>query len=556
MKNQQTIVKPEIAYLSEILERIEKGELLVPKFQRPFVWKPDAILSLFDSIYNSYPIGSLLFWTTDGRFQTLDKIGPHTVEKNENMPVSYILDGHQRLSTLYGGLKSSSDKNILEEDREDWQWFIYFDLKEEKFFHLKPNQKTPPNYFPLRKILKTVDFLNQTRKIVEAFPKEEEATRYIEKAEYLVSVFSKYKIAITEIKGGDLGQAVNIFARLNSEGQKMSTDMMYSALTYTEGGFNFSERITEIKEKLYEYNFGDIDRMLIFRSVLAAAGKDIYIKIKGKSNIDLLKEIIDKQELPSIVDDCEQSILKAVQFFYERINIPSQRFLPYYLQFIVFSEFFRLCPAPSEYKLKTMEQWFWVSSFTGIETINNSQKNQTLQEVQKFAKLSEEDALKFEFNAVNFSEPAIPLPDSFNLNSARVQAFILFLVSCNPSSIFSKEAIDTKEVLSEYNNKVFAPILKDKKWSWHIANRIIIEEPKYRSKVLSALENYQDSDAQQEIKTLYSHNILHSHIRNYLKNKDYESFLEARADFLVQKEEEFMKSKEVVPPSKSIIIIN
>jgi hypothetical protein len=543
MKNHQPTVKPSIELLPDILSQIENGELLVPNFQRPFVWKPEAMISLFDSIYNGYPIGSLLFWTTTSIHRTLDKIGPYSIKNNlkENVPISYILDGHQRLSTLYGVLKALNiDENIETEKGDDWKWLIYFDLKTEKFSHFKPNTKIPTHFFPLRKILKTVDFLNQTRTILDTTA--EKAIKHIEKAERLVSIIKSYRIPITEIKGGDLGQAVDIFARLNSEGQKMSTDMMYSALTYSEteeGSFNFSERISEIKDRLYEYNFGEVDRMLIFRSVLAAAGKDIYIKIKGKSNIDLLREIIVKDELPAVVNACEESIIKATRFFSETIKIPNQRFLPYYLQFIIFSEFFRLCPNPSQFKLKRMEQWFWVSSFTGIETVNNSLKNSTLKEVQDFASTTEEEALRFEFKAINFSDKAIELPETFNLNSSRVQAFILFLTSLEPISIINNENIDIQKVLSQYGNKAFSQIVPTKKWNMHIANRVILENPKYRPKVCSYLIQNKDSLMMLKSQAISSKSI------EGLMNEKYSVFLKERYEDLAEAESQFMDSKGV-----------
>lgn len=550
MKDQQPTVKPDIENLTDIISGIERGELLVPNFQRPFVWKPNDMISLFDSIYKSYPIGSLLFWTSTESCLTLDKIGPFKINKTKDYPLSYILDGHQRLSTLYGTLKPFAQEQ-KEIENLDWIWQIYFDLEEEKFVHIKTNKPIPVQFFPLRKILKTVDFIGQTRQIFTEITDITKAEQYIEKAESLVSIIKAYRIPITEIKGGTIGEAINIFARLNSEGQKMSTDMMYSALTYSEteaGSFSFSERITEIQDKLSEYNFSEIDRMLIFRSVLAAKDKDIYIKIKGKSNIDLLREIIDKDELPQVVDECEEAILKAVQFLHERIGVPTHRFLPYYLQFIAFSEFFRICPNPSEAKQNTMERWFWTSSFCGIESVNNSIKNNTLEEVKNYAKLPEEKASNFKFETVSFEEPATPLPDQFNLNSSRVQAFILFLISKQPKSIISSTPIDTSTVLLNHGSKAFATIIKNRKWSMDIANRVVIQKLSERSKIKKILK-----EANMPLLTIDKGVLASQFITDYslilLEQNEVKAFLEERKQYLIEEEIKFMKSKNVTPPN-------
>ena len=41
---------------------VEKNALVLPDFQRKFVWKADQIIKLFDSILRGYPIGTFLFW--------------------------------------------------------------------------------------------------------------------------------------------------------------------------------------------------------------------------------------------------------------------------------------------------------------------------------------------------------------------------------------------------------------------------------------------------------------------------------------------------------------
>ncbi|MFK7796111.1 MAG: DUF262 domain-containing protein [Aureispira sp.] len=215
MKNQRLTVKPDIQHLADIISGIERGELLVPNFQRPFVWKANDMILLFDSIYKSYPIGNLLFWTSSESCLTLDQIGPFKINKTEAYPLSYILDGHQRLSTLYGVLKPFTQEQ-KEIKNLDWSWQIYFDLEEEKFVHLRTNKPIPAQFFPLRKILKTVDFIGQTRQIMDEIRDREKAENYIEKAEDLVTIIKNYSIPITEIMGANIHQAQTIFTRLNS----------------------------------------------------------------------------------------------------------------------------------------------------------------------------------------------------------------------------------------------------------------------------------------------------------------------------------------------------
>lgn len=48
--------------IKEALDKIQENRYLLPAIQREFVWKPEQIEKLFDSLMNDYPIGSFLFW--------------------------------------------------------------------------------------------------------------------------------------------------------------------------------------------------------------------------------------------------------------------------------------------------------------------------------------------------------------------------------------------------------------------------------------------------------------------------------------------------------------
>jgi len=57
--------EPKIERIANLINRIESGDIKIPKFQRGFVWQEEQILKLLESIYQEYPIGSLLFWLSE-----------------------------------------------------------------------------------------------------------------------------------------------------------------------------------------------------------------------------------------------------------------------------------------------------------------------------------------------------------------------------------------------------------------------------------------------------------------------------------------------------------
>jgi hypothetical protein len=107
------------AVINHILRDINRLYFL-PAIQREFVWEPEKIEKLFDSIMGDYPIGSFLFWKikeetkNDWTFyefvKNFNKENPHS-EPVESLGINkdfyLILDGQQRLTSLYIGLLGS-----------------------------------------------------------------------------------------------------------------------------------------------------------------------------------------------------------------------------------------------------------------------------------------------------------------------------------------------------------------------------------------------------------------------------------------------------------------
>lgn len=57
-------IAPTNPRLSSLLSDVARGNIKIPVFQREYVWSDEQIMSLLDSIYRGYPVGSLLLWST------------------------------------------------------------------------------------------------------------------------------------------------------------------------------------------------------------------------------------------------------------------------------------------------------------------------------------------------------------------------------------------------------------------------------------------------------------------------------------------------------------
>ena len=89
--------------VNALIEDIDLGKIGLPELQRPFVWPNVNVRNLFDSLYRGYPAGFLLFWET-GAEAGLRGIG---VQNQKAVPKLAIVDGQQRLTSLYAVLKGA-----------------------------------------------------------------------------------------------------------------------------------------------------------------------------------------------------------------------------------------------------------------------------------------------------------------------------------------------------------------------------------------------------------------------------------------------------------------
>jgi hypothetical protein len=104
----------------EALEAVSRNQYVLPAIQREFVWKPDQISRLFDSLMQGYPFGTFLFWRVDpgksSQFKFYGFVQNYHERDDDHCPelgmlpnreLTAVLDGQQRLTALNIGLRGS-----------------------------------------------------------------------------------------------------------------------------------------------------------------------------------------------------------------------------------------------------------------------------------------------------------------------------------------------------------------------------------------------------------------------------------------------------------------
>ncbi|MGL2706731.1 DUF262 domain-containing protein [Helicobacter pylori] len=318
--------------IKEVVDELN-GRYFLPDIQREYVWLQNAdkkkIEQLFDSILRGYPIGSFLFWKlpkediAKSDEQDSDKLNfqlyqfitnyderkPHNekirIEQIKRDDLYIVLDGQQRLTSLYIGLKGTrtlkkknaryDNPNAYEEKR------LYLNLKHQpnmdnpednyqfEFHAQKPENDKKHFWFKVGDILELKNVWNYAQ---EHGLKDNE----LELLETLNKAFhDKQLISFFEETEKNLNKVLNIFIRVNSGGVKLSySDLLMSILTASFSS-DIREKMNELVDALKDQGFSNMKQDQVLKTCLLLIGKDTTFELKNfnKKNI---KEIEDNWE--------------------------------------------------------------------------------------------------------------------------------------------------------------------------------------------------------------------------------------------------------------------
>lgn len=419
----QILVKPAVNRLIKFLGDIEDGKFKIPTFQRDFVWNKSDKTDLFDSISKEYPIGSIMLWQPNYEFDSNGKIGPYTIDNSNNKDFFYVLDGFQRLSTLFGCLTNPSKTKLkFDEAKLRKEFTLFYDLEDEYFNMNLTEKKTN---IPVYILIDTYAFLDYLDSLRTELNDSEKSKLLIDRAKKLSSTLIDYQIPSIEIFGGSIKDAIDIFSRVNSKGITISQDWMLSALTSSEKeGFNLGEILGNLLLDLKEYNFGDIKRDILLQCIQNSFGK-IYFDQK-------LEDLADRKDFKNVTYKAVESIKKAVKFLFEELEVIDRRLLPYNNQLIFLTYFFNKIEEPNENQKGKLKEWFWISTYSNYFTIYSLSKIRlAFEQFRMFVKNETE-------NPVYYGQrfELADLPKTVSAKSVRSTALVLFLL--NYSNSFRK----------------------------------------------------------------------------------------------------------------------
>jgi len=346
--------------IKHAIDSVHRKEYLLPAIQREFVWDTYQIERLFDSIMRDYPISSFLFWEVDenntSKYQFYEFVREYHERDNTHNPkasingekgITAILDGQQRLTSLYIGLKGTYayklprkrwdndsafpkrklclnliappedgdleynfqflTKKEAEHRDDDHFWFVVGDV-------LNLNEAVDVNDFLLEHDISDYGkerfrFANKTLfKLYEVIHKNRSINFFLE-------------------RGESLDKVLNIFIRVNSGGTQLSySDLLLSIATAQWKHKDAREEITSFVDDINSIGDGfNINKDFVLKNCLVLTGfKDIAFKVDN-FNQDNMLAIENKWD--DITKAIKLSVVLLSSLGYHRDNLTSNNAL-------------------------------------------------------------------------------------------------------------------------------------------------------------------------------------------------------------------------------------
>lgn len=389
--------------VEKLIAEVLAGAVRIPKFQRPLRWDLKDVLSLLDSIYRGYPIGTLLLWK---RPAAADRIvhGSVIVEASAMTDALWVVDGQQRIVSLTRVLTGTGFP--------DEPFAAFFDLKRREFVR-PPRGREPPasHLLPLTEVLDSKRLLRWLRR--------SQLDEELESVAIELGKLREYQITAYVVATDDERAVREIFRRANDTGKRMVDSDVFDAL-YSAGGSPASLR--EVSGLLRGVGFGSIDEPTLLKMLLATRGTELT-----KDRVPDLAPAEARQGMLDLTESARATLL----FLREEAGIPHVSLLPYQQPLFALARFFHRHPRPHPRSRELLSRWLWRGALMGVHGGTTVQTRQMLAAIEDDEHASVQALLA---TLPGRSEPELGL-DDYSFGYARCKIQLLALLELAPRDV-------------------------------------------------------------------------------------------------------------------------
>lgn len=246
-----------IIKVGQLIDDYRAGRIMIPEFQREYVWSPVKAVKLIDSLYKGFPISSLLLWQGEGAQET--RARRRAAHSMRSGPVAWLIDGQQRVITLSRILSGDEDIDIVfHPEEEKFSRFSAAMLKDPNWQHVS-RLWDDKQYRDIRKNL----YLDGSRDAVKREERFDDIRRILE-----------YEIPFVRMVDHDFDNAVKAFERINTLGVRLKKEDIESAHVAARHSGFVADQVVPFLERIRQQGFKRLNVMHLFRACAFVAKPD------------------------------------------------------------------------------------------------------------------------------------------------------------------------------------------------------------------------------------------------------------------------------------------
>ena len=389
--------------LRDLLKQVEAGDIQLPDFQRGWVWDDEQVKKLLGSVSRGYPIGTILTLVPGPHLQFQARAIEGIELDGEVEPKAYLLDGQQRITTLYQAL---NHPDLPVEMKGAKRWY-YIDLvkarkKEDSIVSVSASKKlsrgdsSPESFLlqvmrsegdstlellkhciPTEELLNSGgwkrDYIHFWQSIRQPHP-EGDASALMEWCEeHVFEHFRQAKVPEIRLGGSFDKQAVcSIFELVNSTGKKL-TQFELLVASFSADNFQLRDEWGKRKQQLSDKSELLVDvtpdmfaqaMVLVVDRQQTETGKEKAKSTPKNDKLSILSLTAD--DYIEWVEEVEEGFYKAAEFLVRQCVFASKD-IPYPIQLATLAALYVIMGDELESidAQEKLEQWYWAGIFGG-----------------------------------------------------------------------------------------------------------------------------------------------------------------------------------------------
>ena len=388
--------------ITELLKEVDEGKAQLPDFQRSWVWDDDRIKALIASVVHCYPVGAAMFLkygNENVRFKYRPIEGSASEGKSV-VPTDLILDGQQRLTSLYSALYSSKPvKTCPRTDRNKTIYrYYYIDIEksidpeadDDDIIISVPASKirtgefgrtveidlsSPENeyknkMFPLNSIFDLSKVMSWQNGYQAYYNFDADASRLFNQfTQEVVTKMMSYQMPVITLDKETPKEAVcRVFENVNTGGVPLTVFELVVA-SYSADDFELRKDWNERKETYFDSDILNIVTATDFLTALTLLSAFMRKRENDKVAISCKKKDVLSLPLTEYKKYCEgltQGFIDAENLLQEE-RIFTSNDLPYSTQLIPLAAICTVLAAGNQIKVTNIKnkikQWYWCGVF-------------------------------------------------------------------------------------------------------------------------------------------------------------------------------------------------